>query len=287
LGGGMNIAIAPRVLGQYYLGALANFLQQDGSANVLSKPNLMTLDNQEARIIIGRNVPFVTGSYATTGGASTVNPFNTVERKDVGLMLRIRPTINENGTVRLTVYQEASDIDSATQNNQNGPTTNKRSIESTVLVEDGSIIMLGGLMQDRYSSSVDKVPVLGDVPVLGNLFKSENRAREKTNLMVFLRPVVMRDAQSSSAYANDRYQEISALQEKVQPTPSTLMGNVVGAPMSPGLPMSSVAPAVQVLPVAPEAEQQPAPVPELKLRKYSSLETEDWPSQMAVASAWD
>lgn len=279
LGGGMNLAIAPRALGQYYLGALANFVQQDGSANVLSKPNLMTLDNQEARIIIGRNVPFVTGSYATTGGASTVNPFNTVERKDVGLMLRIRPTINENGTVKLTVYQEVSDIEASTQGNQNGPTTSKRSIESTVLVEDGSIIMLGGLMQDRYASSVDKVPLLGDIPVMGNLFKSENRTREKTNLMVFLRPVVMRDAQSSINYSQGRYQEISALQEQVQPPPSMLLRNVDGAPTSPGL--------LPAMPNAAPAPAVPAAAEPVPARPYSALEVLPQVQTVAVASAWN
>lgn len=290
LGGGMNLAIAPRALGQYYLGALANFLQQDGSGNVLSKPNLMTLDNQEARIIIGRNVPFVTGSYATTGGASTVNPFNTVERKDVGLMLRIRPTINENGTVKLTVYQEVSDIESSTQNNANGPTTSKRSIESTVLVEDGSILMLGGLMQDRYSNSVDKVPLLGDIPVVGNLFKSENRGREKTNLMVFLRPVVMRDAQSAADYAQGRYQEISALQGQMQPPPSMLLRNVDGAPTSPGLlpvlPAPALAPAVVPAPFVP-TQPVPAAVDPMQGQPYSVLEVLPAVQTVAVASAWN
>lgn len=242
LGGGLNLAIAPRVLGQYYLGALANFLQQDGSSNVLSKPNLMTLDNQEARIVIGNNVPFVTGSYATTGSSSTVNPFTTVERKDVGLMLRIRPTINENGTVKLSVSQEASSIDTATQNNQYGPSTSKRSVESTVLVEDGSIIMIGGLLQDSYSNSIDKVPVLGDMPVVGNLFKSESRSRNKTNLMIFLRPVVMRDGESSEALAMDRYQEIRALQGQVRPQPSRVLGSVSGAPRLPREPLAEEVP---------------------------------------------
>ena len=121
LGGGLNLALAPRVNGQYYLGALANFLQNSGDANVLSTPNIMTLDNEEARILIGNNVPFVTGSYANTTGSSTVNPFQTVERKDVGLMLKVRPQIGENGTVKMAIYQEISKIDDATRNNINGP----------------------------------------------------------------------------------------------------------------------------------------------------------------------
>ena len=235
LGGGLNIALAPRVNGQYYLGALANFLQNSGDANVLSTPNLMTLDNEEAKIVIGNNVPFVTGSYANTTGNNTVNPFSTVERKDVGLMLRVRPQINENGTVKLAIYQEVSKIDGNTLNDVNGPTTSKRSIESNVLVEDGSIIVLGGLLEDSYQQAEDKVPLMGDIPVLGNLFRSENRSRKKTNLMVFLRPVVVRDAAASDALMLDRYDAIRALQQVAQPAPSAVMGSVSGAPVLPAL----------------------------------------------------
>ena len=243
LGGGLNLALAPRVGGQYYLGALANFLQNSGDANVLSTPNLMTLDNEEAKIVIGNNVPFVTGSYANTGGNSgTVNPFQTVERKDVGLMLRVRPQINENGTVKLAIYQEVSKIDDATLKNPNGPTTSKRSIESNVLVEDGSIIVLGGLLEDSYAQGEDKVPLLGDVPILGNLFRSENRSRKKTNLMVFLRPVVVRDAAASDALVIDRYESIRTLQQQVQPTSSNVLGNVQGAPVLPSLRLERSAP---------------------------------------------
>ncbi|MCK6417275.1 MAG: type II secretion system secretin GspD [Giesbergeria sp.] len=238
LGGGLNLALAPRINGQYYLGALANFLQNSGDANVLSTPNLMTLDNEEAKIVIGNNVPFVTGSYANTGGNSgAVNPFQTVERKDVGLMLRVRPQINENGTVKMAIYQEVSKIDEATAKNTNGPTTSKRSIESNVLVEDGSIIVLGGLLEDSYAQAEDKVPLLGDVPVVGNLFRSENRSRKKTNLMVFLRPVVVRDAAASDALLIDRYESIRALQQQVQPSSSTVLGTVPSAPVLPSLRM--------------------------------------------------
>jgi general secretion pathway protein D len=198
----------------------------------------MTLDNEEAKIVIGNNVPFVTGSYANTGGNSgAVNPFTTVERKDVGLMLRVRPQINENGTVKMAIYQEVSKIDDATLKNANGPTTSKRSIESNVLVEDGSIIVLGGLLEDSYSQAEDKVPLLGDVPIVGNLFRSENRSRKKTNLMVFLRPVVVRDAAASDALMIDRYESIRALQQQVQPSSGGVLGNVQGAPVLPSLRM--------------------------------------------------
>ncbi len=256
LNNGFNIAVAPRINGNYYLGALANFLENTGDANVLSTPNLMTLDNEEAQIIIGNNVPFPTGSYANTTGSSTVNPFTTVERKDVGLMLRVRPQINENGTVKLTLYQEVSQVDASTLNSVNGPTTSKRSIESTVLVGDGSVIVLGGLLEDRYALGQDKVPVVGDLPVVGALFRNENRSRRKTNLMVFLRPVVIRDGATSDALVMDRYEAIRALQQATQPAPSTVMRSVPDAPVLPPLPAQPIA-TQPGAPVAPRARTPP------------------------------
>jgi general secretion pathway protein D len=231
---GLNLGIAGKIGGQYILGAIANFFSSDGDANVLSTPNLLTLDNEEAKIVIGQNVPFPTGSYASTSGSVGVNPFTTVERKDVGLTLRVRPTINENGTVKMTIFQETSNVDAATMSNANGPTTNKRSIESSVLVEDGGLIMLGGLLSDTYNTGIERVPLAGDIPVLGNLFKSENRTRNKSNLMMFLRPAVMRDGASTEAFAYDRYDEIRGLQQQVQPnTDNVMLRNVNAAPVLP------------------------------------------------------
>ena len=227
---------------------------------MLSTPNLMTLDNEEARIIIGNNVPFVTGSYANSTGSSTVNPFTTVERKDVGLMLKVRPQISENGTVKMAIYQEVSKIDTATLSNANGPTTSKRSIESNVVVDDGNIIVIGGLLEDSYSQGQDKVPVMGDIPVLGNLFRSENRTRNKTNLMVFLRPIVVRDNATSDALMMDRYEAIRALQQTTQPAPSVVMKSVSGAPILPALPQRAEpgAATVPAQPLAPlPAETSP------------------------------
>ena len=266
LGNGMNLGIAPRINGQYYLGALANFLQNSGDANVLSTPNLMTLDNEEARIIIGSNVPFVTGSYANTGSGSNVNPFTTVERKDVGLMLKVRPQISENGTVKMAIYQEVSKIDGNTLSNANGPTTSKRSIESNVVVDDGGIIVIGGLLEDSYQQGQDKVPVMGDLPVVGGLFRSENRTRNKTNLMVFLRPIVVRDNATSDALMLDRYEAIRALQQVTQPAPSVMMNSVSGAPVLPALPdrpapAPSAQPAQQLGPQQPTAPAVSTPVP--------------------------
>jgi len=232
---GTNIGLTQRVNGRDTLGFLASFLHNSGDANILSTPHLMTLDNEEARIVVGQNVPLVTGSYANSAGAATLNPFTTVERQDVGLMLRVRPQINENGTVKLTVFQEVSTVDESTRQDPNGLTTNKRSIESNVLVEDGNIVVLGGLLDDNYAQAEDRVPVLGDIPVLGNLFRSTSRRRSKTNLMVFLRPRIVRDAHETQSLSADRYDHIRALQHDAQPEARALLRPVNAAPVLPAL----------------------------------------------------
>ena len=223
---GLNLGVAARSNGVYFLGFLANFLQTSGAGNILSTPNLLTLDNEEAKIVIGKNVPFVTGQFTNTGassGGGSVNPFQTIERKDVGLTLRVKPQISENGTVRMAIFQEVSSVDPASVNSASGLVTNKRSIETNVLVEDGSVVVLGGLLQDEFAGNDSKVPGLGDVPIFGNLFKSESRNSKKTNLMVFLRPVVVRDAASSDALSIDRYELMRTNQQQAQPVPSILI----------------------------------------------------------------
>ncbi|MDD2843378.1 MAG: type II secretion system secretin GspD [Rhodoferax sp.] len=223
-GRGLNFGAVQQTNGVYVLGFLARFLEDSGSGNVLSTPNLLTLDNEEAKIVIGQNVPFVTGQFTNTGASNgSVNPFQTIERKDVGLTLKVKPQISENGTVKLAIYQEVSNVLASSVNAPNGPTTNKRTIESNVLVEDGAIVVLGGLLQDEYSGNEEKVPGLGDVPLFGNLFKSEARNRKKTNLMVFLRPVVVRDAQATGQLSLDRYDLMRAGLQAAQPVPSSLV----------------------------------------------------------------
>ena len=224
-GNGLNIALAPRVNGVYYLGALARFLEQNGQGNVLSTPNLLTLDNEEAKIVIGQNVPFVTGQFTNTNtGTGAVNPFQTIERKDVGLTLRVKPQVSDNGTVKLTLFQEVSNVVASSVNSAAGIITNKRSIESSVLVEDGGIVVLGGLLQDEYAGNEDKVPGVSNVPFFGNLFKSESRSRKKTNLMVFMRPVVIRTAEQTQALSQGRYDSMRGQQQNAQPTPNAVLG---------------------------------------------------------------
>lgn len=224
-GKGFNFGAANLTNGVYVLGFLANFLESTGAGNILSTPNLLTLDNEEAKIVIGQNVPFVTGQYTNNnaGGTGAVNPFQTIERKDVGLTLRVKPQISENGTVKLAIYQEVSSVQPSSVNSATGLITNKRSIESNVLVDDGAIVVLGGLLQDEYAGNQDKVPGLGDIPMFGNLFKSESRGRKKTNLMVFLRPVVVRDASSSDSLSMGRYDLMRATQVGSQPAPNTIL----------------------------------------------------------------
>ncbi|WP_369802463.1 type II secretion system secretin GspD [Limnohabitans sp. DM1] len=236
---GLNVAVGQQRNGALALGALARFLQSEGDANVLSTPNLLTLDNEEAKIVIGQNVPFVTGSYAAAA-AGTTNPFTTIERKDVGLTLRVKPQISENGTVKMQVYQEVSNVDAKSIGSKDGLTTNKRSIETNVLVEDGSIIVLGGLLQDDTSNSQEKVPGLGDLPFLGNLFKSEARSRKKTNLMVFLRPVVVRDGAATEALSLGRYEQMRLNQQGVQPVGTSTLP-ISGAAVLPALPATTPA----------------------------------------------
>ena len=253
---GGNFGLAHRTNGVYVLGFLARFLEANGDGNILSTPNLLTLDNEEAKIVIGQNVPFVTGQYTNNNSSSgSVNPFQTIERKDVGLTLRVKPQISENGTVKLQIFQEVSSVQASSINSATGLITNKRSIESNVLVDDGSIVVLGGLLQDEYSGNQEKVPGLGDVPLFGNLFKGETRSRKKTNLMVFLRPVVVRDAQQSDSLSLDRYDLMRLKQELAQPLPSKVVP-VNEAPVLPTLlgtrPATTPAPLGTVVP-APAA----------------------------------
>ncbi|HKY90268.1 MAG TPA: type II secretion system secretin GspD, partial [Nevskiaceae bacterium] len=206
------------------LSVLARALETDAKANILSTPNLLTLDNEEAKIVVGQNVPFITGQYAQTGSATTATPFQTIERKDVGLTLRIRPQISEGGAVRLQIYQEVSSVQDRL--NPAGIITNKRSIESTVIVDTGQIVALGGLVQDGIDTRIEKVPVLGDIPLLGLLFRYETRQQTKTNLMVFLRPVVLRESAAAGPITSERYRQMIEEQKKTKPEPHPVLPEV-------------------------------------------------------------
>jgi general secretion pathway protein D len=232
VGGGLNVGLIRNFNGAYALAAIAQFLQTQSNTNIVSTPNQITLDNEEAKIIVGRNVPFITGQFTATG-TGTTNPFQTIERKDVGLTLRVKPQIGEGGTVRMTIFLESSDVVPQATGTQNaGPTTSKRSIESNVVVDDGQILVLGGLIEERFEENRNKVPLLGDLPGVGALFRSETRVKKRSNLMVFLRPTVMRDAESAHKLSLDRYDLIRGRQIDAQPQPSAVLP-INGAPVIP------------------------------------------------------
>ncbi|MGF6244276.1 general secretion pathway protein D [Paraburkholderia sp. GAS38] len=212
---GLNIGWVHNLFGVQGLGALLQALSQTADANVLSTPNLITLDNEDAKIVVGTNVPIQTGSYSNLTSGTTSSAFNTYDRVDVGLTLHVKPQITDGGILKLQLYTEDSAIVNGTTNattNPAGPEFTKRSIQSTVLADNGEIIVLGGLMQDNYQVSNSKVPLLGDIPWIGQLFRSESKSRVKTNLMVFLRPVIINDRDTAQAVTSNRYDYIQGVQ---------------------------------------------------------------------------
>ncbi|MDR1529608.1 MAG: type II secretion system secretin GspD [Burkholderiales bacterium] len=201
------------------LGFFARALETQGKANILSTPTLLTLDNKEASIMVGQNIPVLTGQYSSTGSSSTVEPFQTYDRMDVGVMLRIRPQITENGMVLMNIYQEVSRVIDYSTSNQvySGPTISKRSLDSAVAVDDTQIIVLGGLIEDSMVDGSDKVPLLGDIPILGNLFRYDSRNRQKTNLLIFLKPTIIRTNADAREYTTERYRYLMGEQKNLAP----------------------------------------------------------------------
>ncbi|MDN7674012.1 type II secretion system secretin GspD [Burkholderia oklahomensis] len=208
---GLNIGWLRNMFGIQGLGGLLQYFSGVSDANVLSTPNLVTLDNEEAKIVVGQNVPIPTGSYSNLTSGNTNNAFNTYDRRDVGLTLHVKPQITDGGILKLQLYTEDSSVVNGTLTSQTGPTFNKRSIQSTVLADNGEIIVLGGLMQDNYQVANNKVPLLGDIPWIGQLFRSEGKTRTKTNLMVFLRPVIIGDRETAQAVTSNRYDYIQGV----------------------------------------------------------------------------
>jgi general secretion pathway protein D len=230
---------------------------------VLSTPNLITLDNEEAKIIVGTNVPIQTGSYSNLTSGTASAAFNTFDRVDVGLTLHVKPQITEGGILKLQLYTEDSAIVNGTTNattNPSGPQFTKRSIQSTVLADNGEIIVLGGLMQDNYQVSNSKVPLLGDIPWIGQLFRSEQKNRDKTNLMVFLRPVIIANRDTAQAVTSNRYDYIQGVQGAYK-TDNNVMrdrDDPVVPPMPLG-PSQGVPPAMNLFDLNQMRRQQMAP----------------------------
>ncbi|WP_325919823.1 type II secretion system secretin GspD [Pseudomonas frederiksbergensis] len=241
------------------LKVLARALKSKGGTNVLSTPNLLTLDNEAASIFVGQTIPFVSGSYVTGGGGTSNNPFQTVTREEVGLKLNVRPQISEGGTVKLDIYQEVSSVDNRASSTT-GIVTNKRAIDTSILLDDGQIMVLGGLLQDGYSQSNDAVPWLSTIPGIGALFRNERRQVTKTNLMVFLRPYIIRDTAAGRGITLNRYDFMRRAQGLLQPERSWALPDV----QAPQLPASAraIPGAAPISPQAPRAVIKAVPATE-------------------------
>lgn len=263
---GLNIGVVDGTINLPGVGEILNLkmlaraLQGKDGANILSTPNILTLDNEPASIMVGKTVPFVSGQYITNGNSST-NPFQTIQREDIGLKLNIRPQISEGGTVKLDIYQEVSSIDEQTSG-ASGIVTNKRALDTSILVDDGQIMVLGGLMEDSVANGSEAVPGLGSLPVLGNLFRYDKRQRVKTNLMVFLRPYVIRDANASRGLTLDRYNFMRMQQGRARPVPHGLLPDLGGPALPPAdVPAARRAPEVDLRPQNWERTREQAPPP--------------------------
>jgi general secretion pathway protein D len=266
---GLNLGLLTKFNGTYGMSALITALATTQGTNILSTPNLITLDNEEARIVVGKNVPIQTGSYAQTGSTSTVTPFTTVARQDVGLILRVRPQISDNGIVKMQIFQEVSSVESSTQT---GFILKKRNIETNVVVDDGQIIVLGGLIEDQYADQSQGIPFLKDIPILGALFRSDQKTRTKTNLLVFIRPYILRDRDQSADITQNRLDLMQKTEDQFKQAPMILPKEDLprisdieppmvqpGPPVNPNVPSSGLTKPIPVRPSNAPASAAPLP----------------------------
>ncbi len=223
---GLTLGVGNYSNGKLNMGMLIRALAGDASTNILSTPTLVTMDNQEAEIVVGKNIPFLTGSYTSTGtGSSTPgNPFQTIKRQDVGLTLKIKPQINEGNTIKLEITQEVSSLAASVQGSAD-LITNKRSIKTTIMVNDNQMVVLGGLIEDALRDTEQKVPGLGDIPILGWLFRYKKQVKTKTNLMVFIHPTILKDSGTLDYYTNEKYDYIRSRQLQLSRKGLSLLSN--------------------------------------------------------------
>ncbi len=230
--GGASFAVGRIRDGGTSIGALVRALSGDANTNILSTPHLVTMDNEEATINVGQTVPFVTGQFTGVGGeGGQVNPFQTINREDIGIKLTITPKINEGDAVQLLIEQEVSSL--SNQATAVDLITNKREIKTRVIVDDGDIIVLGGLIDDTVEHSQERVPLLGSIPILGHAFRYQRSNIVKRNLMVFLRPQILRDSDSATLHTNQRYRRMQQLQQMLDPDGIPLMPGVDGPALPP------------------------------------------------------
>jgi len=208
LANGLSLALG-QVGDGVNFGFLISAIASDSDNNILSTPTLVTMDNQEAEIVVGQNVPFVTGTQLSSGND---NPFQTIERQDIGISLKVKPQINEGDNIKMEIEQEVSDVSATATTGASDITTNKRSIKTTVMVEDGQTLVLGGLIDDQINNTNEKIPLLGDIPLLGSLFRYKTASKLKRNLMVFLHPTILRNPEDSNYYSRSKYEELRTAQ---------------------------------------------------------------------------
>ncbi len=225
-------------------GAIINAVQQDNKSNILSTPSITTLDNQEAKLLVGQEVPITTGEQL---GQNFDNAFRTVQRQNVGIQLDVKPQINAGGTVKLFIRQEVSSIAGPVSNNASDLILNKREIQTTVTIDDGQIVALGGLLDDNERRTIEKIPLLGDIPGIGKLFQSKARSRQKTNLMVFIRPTILRNAEDSQTLAARRFGYIRDEQRLLRPDQEPSIDELVRDYIGGDAPVAPVQPAVPII----------------------------------------
>lgn len=232
-------------------GAIINAVQQDNKSNILSTPSVVTLDNQEAKILVGQEVPITTGEKL---GNNFDNAFRTVQRQNVGIQLEVKPQVNEGDAIKLFIRQEVSSIAGPVTNNGSDLILNKREIQTTVTVDDGQIVALGGLLDDNERRTIEKIPLLGDIPALGQLFRSKAKSREKTNLMVFIRPTILRSAEDAKKLAERRYGYIRGQQLMLRPNEEPSIDELVRDYMGAEIPVPAGVATQEPAPAAPAGE---------------------------------
>jgi general secretion pathway protein D len=224
--------------------AVVRALRGDSTTNIIATPSIVTMDNEEAEIKVAQEVPFLTGQYTnTSGGGTPLAPFQTIQRREVGTLLKVTPQINEGDSVMLKIEQESSSI-AASSAGAVDLITNKRTISTRVLIEDGGTVVLGGLIQDSQTGGEQRVPFLGRIPVLGEAFRTRSAKKNKTNLMVFIQPRILRDGLDATIETNQKYNYIRDEQRRLGPQREVL-------PLLPGEPRAELPPLPQPSPAAP------------------------------------
>jgi general secretion pathway protein D len=243
VGTGATVAVGRVVNNGVSFAALIQALRSDGSSNIISTPSIITMNNEESEVKVTQEIPLITGSFSNTTQAvgGTTSPFQTIQREEVGTILKVTPHINEGNSVQLKIEQEDSSP-GAKLTDSADISTNKRSIKTTVLIEDGGIIVLGGLMSDTVTESEDRVPGLGAIPIIGNLFKSRSGSRQKKNLVVFIRPRIMRDADATESMGEAKYNEVRRSQQNITGGHITLLPGEK-QPVIPAIPSGIALPA--------------------------------------------